>query len=116
VAIAEALRHFRDGVVYRGQELAVLADGRRLPLGDERGFGGSEELETLELLETDVRNTVLPDDDEPADEHPWAWLAEQLRGHGIDLTAEQLAQLPYDVEFSRRLLARVMARTLRRGE
>jgi hypothetical protein len=116
VAIDEALRHFRDGVEYRVQELAVLADGRRLPLGDERGFGGSEELETLELLETDVRNTVLPDDDEPADEHPWAWLAEQLRGHGIDLTAEQLAQLPYDVEFSRRLLARVMARTLRRGE
>jgi hypothetical protein len=67
---------------------------------------------TLEVLEAEVRTTVLPDDDEPEDEHPWAWLAEQLHRHGVDTTADQLERLPYDVEFSRRLLARALARTL----
>jgi len=114
VAVADALVHFRrGGGAFRVQEFAVLADGRRLPLGDELGFSGGTYV-TLEGLEADVRTTVLPDDDETDDEHPWAWLAGDLRRHGVDTTAEQLEQLPYDVEFSRRLLARVLVQTLRR--
>ena len=41
VAVDDALKQFRRGSEFRVQEFAVLADGRRLPLGDERGFGGS---------------------------------------------------------------------------
>jgi hypothetical protein len=52
---------------------------------------------TLEQLERDVRTTVLPDDDDTQDEHPWEWLAELLRVHGIEATAEELRLLPYDL-------------------
>jgi hypothetical protein len=64
---------------------------------------------TLEALERDVRTMVLPDNDDTQDEHPWEWLAELLRVHGIEATAEELRLLPYDVVFSERLRARVMA-------
>jgi hypothetical protein len=126
VAVDDALKQFRRGASFRVQEFAVLADGRRLPLGDERGFGGDTYVmgcsdpvdpwpfQTLERLEADVRTTVLPDDDETDDEHPWAWLAERLHSHGVDAGAEQLKQLPYDVVFSQRLLAGVLAHILKR--
>ena len=64
---------------------------------------------TLEALERDVHTTVLPDNDDTQDEHPWEWLAELLHVHGIEATAEELRLLPYDVVFSERLRARVMA-------
>jgi hypothetical protein len=61
-------------------------------------------------LERDVRTTVLPDDDDTGDEHPWEWLGWRLHVHGVEATAEQLRLLPYDVVFSeRRLRARVVA-------
>ena len=63
----------------------------------------------LENLERDVRTTVLPDDDDTQDEHPWEWLAELLRLHGVEVTAEELRLVPYDVEFSQRVRARVAA-------
>jgi hypothetical protein len=62
---------------------------------------------TLEHLERDVRTTVLPDDDDTQDEHPWEWLAGLIRAHGEEATAEELRLLPYDVVFSERLRARL---------
>jgi hypothetical protein len=62
---------------------------------------------TLEHLERDVRTTVLPDDDDTQDEHPWEWLAGLIRAHGVEATAEELRLLPYDVVFSERLRARL---------
>lgn len=119
-AVDDALAQFRRGVSFRVQEFAVLADGRRLTLSggssDGRGFsghrGGRSEQDpwaslTLEQLEADVRTTVLPDEDGTEQEHPWAWLAERLRVHGVDAPPDRLSQLPYDVVFSRRLRARV---------
>jgi hypothetical protein len=61
---------------------------------------------TLEELERDVRTTVLPDDDDTQDEHPWEWLATLLHARGVEATAQELGLLPYDVEFSERLRAR----------
>jgi len=75
--VNEALRDFRLGSAFCVQEFAVLADGRRLPLGDECGFSGStfvagrsEPVEpwpfvTLARLEADVRTTVLPETTRP---------------------------------------------------
>ncbi len=51
---------------------------------------------TLEHLERDVRTTVLPDDDDTRDEHPWEWLAGLIRAHGVEATAEELRVLPYE--------------------
>lgn len=99
-----------SGLHFRVQEFATLADGRRLTLHDERGFSmGSSTSEdlwsfvTLEGLERDVRTTVLPDDDDTADDHPYEWLAGLLRAHGVDVSPAHLRRLPYVVEFSQRL-------------
>ncbi len=50
-----------------------------------------------------VLNVVLPDDDESDEPHPWSWLAEQARRQGIDVTADELKALPYEVVLTERL-------------
>lgn len=111
------------GISFRVEEFAVSANGRRIRLHAERGFtlsgvrgfgqsAGADPWQgvTLEDLEADVRTTVLPDDaEDTGEDHPWEWLSELLRAQGIEASAEQLRTLPYDVEFSDRLRARVPA-------
>jgi len=110
--IENLVEDFKWGVSFVVNEFADLADGRRLTLHEERGFtigGGPTPSDpwrslTLEHLERDVRTTVLPDDDDTQDEHPWEWLAGLLHVHGVEATAEELRPLPYDVVFSEHLL------------
>jgi hypothetical protein len=47
-----------------------------------------------------VLNTVLPDEDEPAEDHPWAWLAGLARARGLNVSAEDLRGLRYEVIFT----------------
>jgi hypothetical protein len=109
-----------DHLSFRVAEFAVLADGRRVTLHDDRGFdslvhepgprmpGGPWRHLTLEQLEMSVRTTVLPDDaQDSCEEHPWEWLAGLLRAQGVEVAAEELRLLPYEVVFSERLRARV---------
>ena len=96
-------------------EFITLEDGRRVILHEDRGFtlgwrssgeprpGDVREHETLESLTRDVLNVVLPDDDECADDHPWSWLADLARARGLDVTAEDLRRLPYEVTFSEKV-------------
>ena len=107
--IEDLVEDFKQGVSFDVHEFADLADGRRLTLHEERGFttSGQWRYLTLENLERDVRTTVLPDDDDIEDEHPWEWLATLLHARGVEATAEALRLLPYDVEFSERLRARL---------
>lgn len=96
-------------------EFAVLADGRRLTLHSERGFSLSAGDDpwhyiTLESLERDVRTTVLPDDEDTDNEHPWEWLAELVHAHGIEVSPDELRRVPYDVVFSERVRSRLAAR------
>ena len=107
--IEDLVEDFKQGVSFDVHEFADLADGRRLTLHEERGFttSGQWRYLTLENLERDVRTTVLPDDDDTEDEHPWEWLATLLHARGVEATAEALRLLPYDVEFSERLRARL---------
>jgi hypothetical protein len=93
-------------------EFVTLEDGRRVILHEDRGFtiglrssgesgpGDLREHETLESLTRDVLNVVLPDDDECAEDHPWSWLADLARARGLDVTAEDLRGLPYQVIFA----------------
>ena len=107
----------KRGVSFDVHEFAELDDGRCLTLHEERGFttsGGPAPSDmwrylTLEHLERDVRTTVLPDDDDTQDEHPWEWLVELLHIHGVEATTEELRVLPYEIVFSERLRARVAA-------
>ena len=90
-------------------EFVTLEDGRRVILHEDRGFtlgwrstgksgsGDISEHETLESLTRDVLNAVLPDDDECAEDHPWSWLADLARARGLNVTAEDLRGLPYEV-------------------
>jgi hypothetical protein len=106
---------YPGGIDFRVEEFAVLADGRRIRLHAERGFGLSAgvdpwQFQTLESLEAGVRATVLPDDaEDTGEDHPWEWLSELLRAQGIAAAPEELRVLPYAVEFSDRLRARVAA-------
>jgi hypothetical protein len=116
--IENLVEEFNLGVSFVVHEFAELADGPRLTLHVERGFTGvtmasrgpapSDQWRslTLENLERDVRTTVLPDDDDTQDEHPWEWLATLLHARGVEATAQELGLLPYDVEFSERHRAR----------
>ena len=110
-AIEDAIEHFGRKLSFRVQEFAELSDGRRITLHDERGYStsGPEDpwrFQTPESIEVDVRTAVLPDDDD-GEEHPWAWLVELLHAHGVDASTEQLKQVPYRVELSPRLQAKL---------
>jgi hypothetical protein len=54
---------------------------------------------------------VLPDDDETAAEHDHDWwhIAICLRGLGVDVSPEELMEVPYDIALSDRLRARLSA-------
>ena len=113
---------------------AVLEDGRRVLLLDDRGWTSAaltaswgevpdgesrrDQLDTwaltsLEEIKETARVVVGPD--EPAEgrsqadaeaDH-WAHLADVLRQQGVVVDALELKQLPHDVVLSERLLARI---------
>ena len=113
---------------------AVLEDGRRVLLLDDRGWTSAaltaswgevpdgesrrDQLDTwavtsVEDIEETARVVVGPD--EPAEgrsqadaeaDH-WAHLADVLRQQGVVVDALELKQLPHDVVLSERLLARI---------
>lgn len=107
--VEESLERLRRQVSINVSEFAVLADGRRLTLHEgQRGYsGGSWRRLTLEGVKADVLTTVLPDDDDTGEEPPWEWLAELLSSHGIAVSTDRLRTVPYVVEFSDRLRARI---------
>ena len=93
-------------------EFVTLEDGRRVILHEDRGFttalrstgrsdpGELREHTTIEHLTRDVLNVVLPDDDAPAEDHPYSWLADLARARGLSVTADDLRGLPYEVTFT----------------
>lgn len=108
-AICDLLTRGVDGarsLSFSVSEFALLDDGRRVILHEDRGFtigsgrGGTLGHETPETITSDVLNVVLPDDDDSDDDHPWSWLAELCRARGLDVTADDLRDLPYMVILS----------------
>jgi hypothetical protein len=103
----------QGSVCFDVHEFAVLADGRRLTLhAGERGFGVSgprthstHPLGTMTAMdiEAGVLTTVLPDDVDTLEEHPYEWLRDLLRAHRVEVSIESLRAVPYTVEFSERL-------------
>lgn len=97
---------------------AVLDDGRRLTLLDDRGWSasGPPDLWTrmsVDDIERTARAVVGPD--EPVEGRPreaeaaghWAYLAGRLGERGVDVAGKRLRELPHDVELSARLRARI---------
>jgi hypothetical protein len=105
-AWAELARKDQSGMDIDVHEFAVLDDGRRLVLHQERGFNTSATRMTAEHAESSVLTTVLPDDAEvTGEDHPWEWLASLIRTHGVAVTPLQLKTAGYVVEFGPRLAA-----------
>lgn len=97
---------------------AVLADGRRMVLLDDRGWGGSGPPDvwattSVEEFVFTARMVVGPDEPPPGRTHEeeaalhWAHLAGTLRQQGVGVEGPALAQLPHDVVLSDRLVARL---------
>jgi hypothetical protein len=104
---------------------AVLEDGRRLLLLDDRGWastlGGAGATEVADIWaltsERDIAEMtrVVVGPDEPfggrsqgdMETDHWNALAEKLRADGVVVDAGELRQLPHDVVLSDRLLARL---------
>lgn len=93
-------------VSFSVDELAVLADGRRVVLHEgERGWSSSGPATTDPLggltqedIESGALTTVLPDGEDPAEEHPYEHLAALARAQGVSVTADRLRAVPYTVE------------------
>ena len=98
---------------------AVLADGRRLLLGD-RGWTsravGSADIwseTSMEEIENTARAVVGPDEpfdgrsQEDMQADHWAYLEDVLRQQGVIVNAAVLQQLPHDVVLGQRLLGRL---------
>ena len=105
-AWSELARKGQQGMDIDVHEFAILDDGRRVMLHQERGFSTSATRMTADHAERSVLMTVLPDDAEvTGEDHPWEWLASLIRAHGVAVTPEQLKTLPYVLELGPRLSA-----------
>jgi hypothetical protein len=109
-AWSELARRDERGMDIDVREFAVLDDGRRLTLHQDRGFSTSGLHLAAEQLQSDVLTTVLPDDAEvTGEDHPWEWLASLIQDQGVAVTPEQLKAVPYVLEFGPRLSALLKA-------
>lgn len=97
---------------------AVLANGRRVLLLDDRGWSESGPpniwaMTSIEDIVGTTRVVVGPDEPfggrsyEDMEADHWAQLTGTLRQHGIVAEALELKRLPHDVVLSERLLARI---------
>ncbi len=102
-------------------QVLELADGRRVPVLEGRGWGWvrmawdtGERLDpwegvTVEEVEADARMVAGPDEPgdgetpQDAEDAHWAMLATALRARGVEAAAEQLAALPDEVVLGERL-------------
>ena len=90
-------------------EFALRDNGEGVILHAERGYQGWMSAgniwahETVEEITRTVLNVVLPDP-EDGEDHPWEWLAGLARAQGIDVTADQLRDVPYEVVLTDRVL------------
>jgi hypothetical protein len=91
----------------RGLTIGARSTGERQPPDVRSGL-------TLESLTDGVLTVVLPDDEDDTEPHPWSWLSDLARARGLNVTADELRALPYDVVFTdelRRWLAAYRAET-----
>lgn len=106
------------GVSVSARHELELADGRRVLLLDDRGWGSSGGWDAVSVAEVDqtARMVVGPDEpfggrsrEEETVAH-WEALARTARSQGVAVDAAVLRQLPHDVALSPQLLARLGGR------
>jgi hypothetical protein len=105
----------RDGhVSVLARHEAVLTDGRRLLLLDDRGWGSTQRWSAASAEDVEETARVVVGPDEPSESRTreeeqtghWAHLARILEEeHGVAVDARAMRCLPHDVVLTRRLLA-----------
>lgn len=105
----------RERVSISARHELELANGSRVLLLSDRGWGSSgswTEVTTIEIQRT-ARMVVGPDEppegrthEEEANLH-WTRLQTIAQQHGVIVDVDELRQLPHDVEISGLLLARI---------
>jgi hypothetical protein len=125
VDLAEGVGDTRQMTVSARHE-AVLSDGRRVLLLDDRGWRTLPPVSdpprvqppdiwamtSVEDIERKARMVVGPEpfdgySQEDAAQGHWAYLSDVLQQHGVVVDALDLRRLPHDVVLSERLLARL---------
>jgi hypothetical protein len=135
VDLAEGVGDTRQ-MAFSARHEAVLLDGRRVLLLDDRGWSFSSLITfqvgdasdrdsrpeqepdiwattSVEDIEETARMVVGPDEpfdgssQEDAEQGHWAYLSDVLGQHGVLVGALDLRRLPHDVVLGERLLARV---------
>jgi len=102
-------------VSVRARHEAVLPDGHRLLLLDDRGWASNQPWATLsaEEVEKTARMVVGPDEPGPGRSREeeetghWSHLAGTLEAHRVIVDPGELRNLPHDVVLGERLLARM---------
>jgi hypothetical protein len=103
------------GLAVRARLEAVLRDGRRLLLLDDRGWAVSGAWVALTPREVEETTRIVVGPDEPAagstweqaQADHWAHLAGVLREQRVSVDAAELRRLPHDVVLTPRLRARL---------
>jgi hypothetical protein len=119
VDVNDRVRHARQMSLSARHE-AVLADGRRVLLLDDRGWASSLRgghdiwgVTSVDDIKEEARVVVGPDEpfggrsQEEMESDHWAYLSQILRQQGVNISAGELAGVPHDVVLSERVLARV---------
>jgi hypothetical protein len=102
-------------VSVRARHEAVLTDGHRLLLLDDRGWASNQPWAALsaEEVEETARVVVGPDEPGPGRSREeeqaghWSRLAGTLQRYRVAVDAGELRNLPHDVVLGERLLARI---------
>lgn len=110
VVIKAARRQVSIGI----EHYAILADGRRVVFdrpGFATGVSGVDDpwsFLTVEDIEDDVRTTLAPDDAAAGDQN-WRHIARRLADLDVETSMDELMRVPFDLELSGRLQARLSA-------
>lgn len=114
VTVVELVTDTPAQLSFSAHLLAVLDDGRRIVLLDDRGWtespGGRLDEEDIAFT---ARAVVGPDErygnrtQDEMDRGHWETLAQTLRRGGIEIDRDVLPGLPHDVEHGERLAARL---------
>ena len=102
-----------DHVSVRARHEAVLTDGRRVLLLDDRGWGSTGRWSAASAGDIAETARVVVGPDEPPEGRTreeeqtghWAHLARILAEQGVAIDARDLRRLPHDVVLTERLLA-----------
>ncbi|MEV0195662.1 hypothetical protein [Nonomuraea sp. NPDC050691] len=104
-----------DTVTVSARLEAELADGSRVPLLNDRGWGASQGWAATSVADIQETARVVVGPDEPFGGHTrddmeaghWASLQQIAQRQGAIVDADALRRLPLDVVLSRRVLARI---------